>query len=291
MRAPGRYWWTRLLLLPLLGGVAAGMLWLLGPNLLDDPDMRMGILIIGMSLLACCLLAIYSAFDTHRRYRLRVAALRAATHGGYGEPPDEIEHVIGLPVLAVEPLTILWQFTRRGRWLTGAAFGQFAFDTCKLSQPVVALLRDRGITISGPLAQTADDHNLLFSLFIPFGSLIVVTVIAQALLARPFGVLATEEGIEMRRILGRSRRVRWEDAILFEDARTNAHYILYSRNSYVTWQWERNPKVVTPLGISDDEASKRAHTLLLLTQHRTRLAPQSIVKPLFAFDTAKARSS
>jgi hypothetical protein len=114
---------------------------------------------------------------------------------------------------------------------------------------------------------------------------------------RPFGITATNAGVEYRTELGGRRFLRWEEIRLLEvgySSRDSRNYMLYGTRTSVVWT--ENEGVIAwrdfaPAGVTLKEMTYRLQSLLNLIAARTGLRPRTFSKRLQAIPAAGTESS
>lgn len=271
MRAPGRFWWGWLFALPVEAAAAVGLLWLLWP-----PLNWLVWLFLAVVSVAGAVFLVASTVNACWAYRRWLAAIATAMRAHPTAEPGarEQQPSVPPPALALERLPLLWRFTRSVCLLIACATGCFVVSIYEIIHDTIPLLMDKGAAISGPFAQLGNEHNHLTALVIPVTALLLIPVIVYPVVARPFGIVATEGGVELWRMLGRRRQLRWEDVVLFQLVYDGDRYLLFTRRGYITWRWFRPTEGSRPLGMSHAEAAIRRDTLLAVIEQRTGLVLQ-----------------
>lgn len=286
MRAPGQYWWGWLLLLPVEAAFWASLFWVRWPLPLGDQELWPVFFMLGALAVVSAVLPIYAAVATRRRYQSAVAAVTAAISARAATLPHAAEpQPTPQRVLAEEPVSLFWRYSFRGRLLLGLVAGALLDAAYGFSQEIVGLLLDKRLVFGDVLtrfARHADPTSNLIVDSIPLVLLVLIALLAQPILARPFGVIAHEDGIEVYRIFGPRRRLRWDDAVHFQVVYDGDYcYYLYTPRTYITWQefrsWRKQGLV--PVGIAPHEVAARKEMLRQVVTQRTGLEPQSVVRP------------
>ncbi|HEU0027017.1 MAG TPA: hypothetical protein VFQ25_07870, partial [Ktedonobacterales bacterium] len=145
--------------------------------------------------------------------------------------------------------------------------------------------------IGQPLS-SGDVHNIILNgVFLIVALIFTIWLLVSAgpilILGRPFGVRATENGIESVNEIGWRSRIAWHEARLFEidskgDGQIRRTYRLYGQGKSVTWQEYASGLGAgrAPYHATTSENALRQAALLNLITARTGLKPRTIVRKL-----------
>lgn len=298
MRIPEWYWWVEALLaLAASVGAAVAPVIYLGNQLpLDQElgfaftsDLLLAAALGGVFLLLTLMLVITSA-RSRMRYRQRKAALSGnldALPLSRITPKPEND-----PDVAAQPLVLLWSASRGMRVFAGPlhillVMVQAAVPVLLLVVTGVALVQDPRSIFSATWTQLLAVIGALCLGVAVIVLLVVYAHVVPTYFGRPFGVMATDEGVECHTELGRRFFVPWNEMRLFEVDGSGAtglglrRFRLYG--SRHTAEWHDHPlkyNEYAPHGMTPEEMAARLKAMVDLIAARTNLVPRTLSKSL-----------
>lgn len=191
--------------------------------------------------------------------------------------------------VAAQPLELLWRNSR----VNGV------FYTLIFIVQGLAVLLSVGLTIFGlGLALVQPSHPLSIWEIVLYvagilalaativGLFIAYVRLFPFLFGRPFGVTATDQGIDARTELGARIHMDWDEVRLIEAVGINANafrrFFLYAPGKRIGWAeyMARFGADYTPAHISSSEMTLRQNALLSLVVAHTNLPPRTLTKSL-----------
>ena len=298
MRLPEWYWWVEALL-----GLAAGVGAIVAPVIYLDQqlplDQELGssyttdLLLataLGGVLLVLTLMLVITAVRSRMRYHQRKLALSGNLDA---LPLSRITpKPANAPDVSMQPLSLLWSASRGIRILERPlhvllAVVQAAVPLLLLIAIGVAIVQDPQRIFTATWAQ-----RLAVIGAVCLGAIVIALLVFYAravptYFGRPFGVTATDEGIECRTQLGRRFFVPWIEMRLFEVDGSGAtgfgrrRFRLYGSRHIAEWQ--DNPlkyNEFAPHEMAPEEMAARLQAVVNLIAARTDLAPRTLAKAL-----------
>lgn len=298
-----RYWW--IWLAAGLGAGAGCIIWsvnFLSTNLildreLGDPITTDLLLAAAFAIMGIVLALVMSVMSIRGRYRHRQRT--EALRGNLDAVPLAAIPVspIEAPDLMAGSLVLQWRATRQMRFGEGPLYAvlfllQLAYIFIAPALLIVAFV-------------TAPDKGRLFTFRQPgdilavggaaalgiIGPAIAIYILryAPTLFGRPYGVVATLEGIECATEYGRKYLVPWDEARLFEVSGSgrstlgSRQYRLYGRRRVASWSTDpTSMNEFAPDGITPGEMAQRLQAMVNLVVARTGLQPRTFSKALRA---------
>jgi hypothetical protein len=309
VRDRDRFWWLMLILgLAFCAGAVAAPYWILQSFPTNDPyftsaDYWQLIGEIGFIVLMCLvggLILVTMGLRARRRHRRRLAALR---DGESALPLADMQPDATLaPDVSETPLALLWRMGAAAR-----VYGVVVLGICALSVLITASLFVLALAApallhlrllpEGMFAQTLQQSTSLMEtvLRIAGASAIVAICTGIGVLAaritpfffgRPFGVSASNSGIDARTELGSRIHMAWDEIRLLEvetgGSQSKRRFALYAPGQRVEWAdyIEGAAMGYVPVGATASEMTRRQAALLGLIAARTGLAPRTLAKTL-----------
>lgn len=243
--------------------------------------------VFGVAFLGFGVIFIVMAAYARRRHRLRLMAI---TGDAVVIPLAAIRTEATLaPDVTAQPLELMWRsskvtsffyiilFIAQGLGLllsAGLALFGFVLSLVEPSYPLNVW--EIALRVVGILALAT----------IIVGLIITYVRILPFLFGRPFGVSATNMGIDARTEFGTRIHMDWNEARLLEvvgaDANAFRRFHLYAPGKHIGWAeyMARFGADYVPAGISSSEMTLRQVALLNLIVARTNLAPRTLAKSL-----------
>ena len=243
--------------------------------------------VFGVVLLGCGVALMAMAVRARRRHRIR----RVALQGDLSMMPLAAIRTepAAAPNVAEQPLELFWRSSK----VTGF------FDILLFIVQGLGLLLPVGLIVFGLVLSLVEPSHPLnvweIALHIA-GILAAVTIIVGLIMAyvrivpflfgRPFGVTATEQGIDARTEFGTRIHMDWDEARLLEavgaDANAFRRFYLYAPGKRIGWAeyMARFGADYVSAGISSSEMTLRQVALLNLIVARTGLPPRTLAKSM-----------
>jgi hypothetical protein len=234
------------------------------------------------------ILLILTSVEAQRRFRRRRRAIEGNQDAMLRARVKVDMH--NAHVLSSEPLELLWRATSLNSGIMTTIFtislmvlGSFTGLCLYLAYCLATNTPPIGSTRLEPMAP-----------FERVGVVAVVVIVAAMLLflivfiirllpwerGRPYGVVASSDGLWYCPRGGKKRLLRWEEARLLEVGnKSYREYKLYSRNALAQWR-ELPPSSLVTLGLTKQEFWERHQALLNLIAARTHLLPRTFDKKL-----------
>lgn len=294
MRDRDRWW--RLLV---LAGIACGIAGIAVPyhlvtneltpaenQFVTDAEYRQWIgidIFLGLVLLICGVTLIIMAVRAHRRHLLRLEAFAGAVDvmplANIRTEPAAADDV------ATQPLELMWRNSRMTSFhtLIIAMQGLLAMLTIAAAAFLLieTLFHNSPMSIWEVIPRVAGAIALVAILV---GLVTLIVRVFPFLLGRPFGVTATDTGIDARTEFGARIHMDWDEVQLLEvvgaDANAFRRFYLYAPGKRIGWAeyMARFGADYVPAGISSSEMRLRQVALLNLIVARTGLPPRTLVK-------------
>ena len=234
------------------------------------------------------IISILKSVDARRRVRRRVRAiegdqdamLRARVEVDRRSTPD----------LSGEPLELLWRATPSKRRIMTTLltiflviFGPIAVLFLYLGYCLATNTPPIGSTGLEPISPLERAGGVAVCVFVAALLLFLVGFLIRWLpweRGRPYGVVASSNGLWYYPRGGKKRLLRWEDARLLEVGKKSyREYKLLGRNTLAQWT-ELPPSSLVMLGLTKQEFKERHQALLNLIVARTHLLPRTFDKKL-----------
>lgn len=311
MRDRDRFWW-----LVVLAGVACGIASVVVPyhlvttaltpaenQFVTDAEYRQDIAIdiaLGLAFLGLGVTLVVMAIRARRRHRLRLAAI---ADNASAMPLANIRiDATRVPGVTTQPLELMWRVSRVTSAFCGLRLGISA---------LLALLSvgSTAVVLAAPIFMSHQPSTEVLLNSTPPQPMSVLEIVlritgAVALIAivmglatvlvrlmphvfgRPFGVTATDQGVDARTEFGTRVHIDWDEARLLEvvggDANAWRRYSLYAPGKRISWAeyMERFGADYVPAHISSSEMTLREAALLNLVVARTGLPMRTFAKSL-----------
>lgn len=289
---PGRFWWAEALGAMAAGaGAVIGPVWYLSAQLSFDEqfgfargiDLALSSGFILVFLLLAAVLIYYGARDLYRWRTRRTAllsdesAIPLARSLAMSAEPQDVSH---------QGLELLWSATRGQQWLAAPLTLVLAFlDLGMLALSVVVIMTGLFGSKTSLPAALRDVLLAGIALVIVATTALVVQLmrLMPTYFGQPYGVVASDAGLECRTEFGRRFTVAWGDARLFEvESRGGGRvFHLYGAHQIATWRVPApSSSGFEPAGISGPEMALRLDALTALIVARTGLAPRTFTRSL-----------
>ncbi len=296
MQDRDRWWW-----LLVLAGIAFGIAGIVVPyhlvtneltpaenQFVTDADYRRWISIdifLGLVLLVCAVTLTIMAVHAHRRHLIRLEAFAGAMDV---IPLAQIRtDTAAAPNVATQPLELMWRNSRMTSVYTLIIAMQGLLAMLTIAATAFLLVETLFHTSSMSIWEiTLRVAGAIALVAILVGLVILIVRVFPFLLGRPFGVTATDMGIDARTELGARIHIDWDEAQLLEvvgaDANAFRRFYLYAPGKRIGWAeyMARFGADYAPAHISSSEMTLRQNALLNLVVARTGLPPRTLAKSL-----------
>jgi hypothetical protein len=243
--------------------------------------------LVSLFILGSAVAYLLSATRGRQRHRQRLAALR----GDWGAMPlAEIRVDPALaPDLTKQPLELLWRTRTSDRVVYVPLLGLQALVALvsiglmivELIIPIFASPQPVSVT---ELALRVALAALVVAIVVAL--IAIVTRVLPYVFGRPFGVVATESGIDARTVQGTRVHLGWDEMRLLEavrgDAGVTRRYALYAPGKRIDWTEYATGygAQYAPVGATAAQMTLLQAALLNLIAARTGLVPRTLVKAL-----------
>jgi hypothetical protein len=298
VRDRDRFWW-----LVVLAGVACGIASVIVPyhlvttaltpaenQFVTDAEYRQDIAMdvaLGLAFLGLGVTLVVMAIRARRHHLVRLVAFQSDADA---MPLANIRtDATRVPDVTTQPLELMWRISRANSF----------FYTLILFLKGLGLLLTAGLSIFGLVLllihhkhpQSVWEITLyVASIVVPVAILVGLAFMfvrfAPFVFGRPFGVTATDQGVDARTEFGTRVHIDWDEARLLEvvggDANAWRRYSLYAPGKRISWAeyMERFGADYVPAHISSSEMTLREAALLNLVVARTGLPMRTFAKSL-----------
>ncbi len=309
MRDRDRWWWL-ILLTGLVFGVAGVAFFYFGVRSVptDNPFITSadywqlvgGWLFILLLCLGACVLFVAMAIHKRRQHRVRLAAFRGATSL---MPVAEIHADPAVaPDMADKPLDLWWRTSTASRVIYVPLLGlKLAILLISMGLAIFAQLVPIFLPPQRPAyevyASTPPQPMSVIELVtrvtvagVAVAILVVLGIIiaraTPSIFGRPFGLYATNAGVEARTEWGSRIHMAWDEMRLLEvvkgDAQAQRRFALYAPSKRIDWAeyMVGLGAQYAPAGITTSEMTLRQAALLNLIAARTELTPRTLAPTL-----------
>jgi hypothetical protein len=227
------------------------------------------------------------AVHGRRYHRQRLAALRGDTEA---MPLAEMRIDPTLaPDVTEKPLELLWRTGTATRVVYAPLLGfQALFALASVELVIVELIvpifaSPQPVRVTELVLRVAG-AAVVVAVVVVLG--VVTTRVIPQLFGSPFGVTATDSGMDARTVLGTRVHLGWDEMRLLEavrgDAEATRRFALYAPGKRIAWSaYAAIPGArFVPVGTTVAEMTLRHAALLNLISVRTGLAPRTLVKAL-----------
>lgn len=298
MRDRDRFWW-----LVVLAGVACGIASVIVPyhlvttaltpaenQFVTDPEYRQDIAMdvaLGIALLGLGMTLVVMAIRARRHHLVRLVAFQRDADA---MPLANIRtDATRVPDVTTQPLELMW----RNNKVTGFLYGLIVIVQ------VLGILLMAGLTLFAAFETLIRSSRPLsvWEVIVHIAAIMALTALIVGIaiacvrvfpfvFGRPFGVTATDQGVDARTEFGTRVHIDWDEARLLEvvggDANAWRRYSLYAPGKRISWAeyMERFGADYVPAHISSSEMTLREAALLNLVVARTGLPMRTFAKSL-----------